>query len=187
MPSLYLDPSAQQFYLVPDGVQIEDGSLTVVTLPEGTRDVDPESISMWTCGHDEAKDFMLQRATEWGGVAQQWVQDGWQAARKRDWRSVLSAARVDRGLDILGRGLRKAAEDLKQPARPETLLLCSVCYAEVDYHDDSCEACSADLAKDAPVEVSAESFADLERTQCLSCSEEMIASAAVCLSCSTWQ
>ena len=67
MPSLYLDPSAQQFYLVPDGVQIEDGSLTVVTLPEGTRDVDPESISMWTCDHDEAKDFMLQRATEWGG------------------------------------------------------------------------------------------------------------------------
>ena len=67
------------------------------------------------------------------------------------------------------------------------MLLCSVCYADVDDHDATCESCEADLGKDAPVEISAAAFATLERQTCVSCGEEMFAAASVCLSCSTWQ
>jgi hypothetical protein len=189
MPTLYVDPTSQQFYLVPDGVELEPGALTVITLPEGSQDVDPTSIGMWACGQEEARDFMMKRATEWGSVAQEWAAQGWTRARKRDWRGVLSAARVDRGLDFIGKRLRKAAEDLNAPPpkRPSTVLLCSVCYADVDDHDPECEACSSDLGKDAPVELTAVEFAALARERCAACEEEMFAAASVCLSCSTWQ
>ncbi len=187
MPALYLDPSSQQFYLVPDGVQLEPGPLRVLTLPEGTTDVDPTGIAIWACGQDEAKDFMIQRAAEWGSVAQDWVKEGWQVAQKRDWRGLLARARVDRGLDFVGRRLRKAADDLNKPPRPATLLMCPVCYAEVDDHDASCESCSSDLGTRSPVELSAIQFAALERTPCVSCGEDLFTAASVCLSCSTWQ
>ena len=188
VPTLYVDPTSQQFYLVPDGVELDTGALTVITLPEGSLDVDPSSIGMWACSQDEAKDFMMKRATEWGSVAQKWAAGGWEKARKRDWRGVLKEARVDRGLDFIGRRLRKAAEDLNTPVkRPNTVLLCSVCYADVDDHDATCESCEADLGTDAPVEISAAAFATLDRQSCVRCGEEMFAAASVCLSCSTWQ
>ena len=187
MPSLYLDPSSQQFYLVPDGVQLEAGPLRVVTLPEGTADVDPDGIAMWACEQDEAKDFMLRRAAEWGSVAQRWVKEGWQDAQKRDWRGLLARAKVDRGLDFVGRRLRRAAEELNKPVRPSTLSMCPVCYAEVDDHDATCEACRSDLAARAPVELSAAQFSALERTPCAGCGEDLFTVASVCLSCGTWQ